>query len=49
MILMSKVEKSVQRPETKSQSISPKYRELSNTELEVVCGGIVFGVKDFGL
>jgi len=36
----SVVEKSVQRQETQSQSITPKYRELSNTELEVVCGGI---------
>ncbi|ALJ69187.1 hypothetical protein AOY38_15905 [Synechocystis sp. PCC 6803] len=36
---MSKVEKSVQRQETKSQSSAPKYRELSDAELEVVCGG----------
>jgi len=42
---MSKVEKSVQRQETKSQSIAPKYRELSNTELEVVCGGIAEKVR----
>jgi hypothetical protein len=36
---MSKVEKSVQVQETKTQSIAPKYRELSDSELEVVCGG----------
>jgi hypothetical protein len=36
---MSKVEKSVQVQETKSQSTAPKYRELSDTQLEVVCGG----------
>jgi hypothetical protein len=37
---MSKVEKSVQVQETKSQSTAPKYRELSDAQLEVVCGGI---------
>lgn len=37
---MSKVKKSVQRQQAKSQSISSKYRELSDAQLEVVCGGI---------
>jgi hypothetical protein len=36
---MSKIEKSAQVQETKKQSIAPKYRELSDSELEVVCGG----------
>jgi hypothetical protein len=40
---MSKIEKSVQRQETKSQSTAPKYRELSDSELEVVCGGSIPG------
>ncbi|MBE9203302.1 hypothetical protein IQ218_07375 [Synechocystis salina LEGE 06099] len=44
---MSKIEKSVQRQETKFQSTAPKYRELSDSELEVVCGGIAVHVADF--
>jgi hypothetical protein len=39
IIAMRKVEKSAQRQETKSQSVAPKYRELSDSELEIVCGG----------
>ncbi|QUS60437.1 hypothetical protein IQE94_13595 [Synechocystis sp. PCC 7339] len=37
---MFKVEKSVQRQETKFQSSATKYRELSDAQLEVVCGGV---------
>jgi hypothetical protein len=37
---MFKVENSVQPQETKSQSSATKYRELSDAQLEVVCGGI---------
>jgi hypothetical protein len=37
---MSKIQNSVQRQETKCQLGTSKYRELSDSELEVVCGGV---------
>ncbi len=45
---MSKIEKSIQSQKTKSQSSTPKHRELSDSELEIVCGGVALRISPKG-
>jgi hypothetical protein len=46
IIPMSKIQNSVQRQEIKCHLSNSKYRELSDSELEVVCGGVAINCLD---